>query len=282
MRRWLTILAMLLIAFSMAAPASAQSHSGKPHKARKAATQKKKRKKNPQQKKKALQKKKGAKGNKKGTITVPVDIGIAPAFNWFTGQIANDQFFHYGLKLELGAIIDQKTIKANKHRIPKKYRGMATKMKEFTYRPFWWLPDSLLISPDVLGKGKGYMYGITFRPVGFGMSLLDTGFMKFSISAGVVLTYAYMGNDEWISSHGYDSNSMHFLRPGADAKAELLLKFSKVFLVSLGWDSHFYIPQTLGRDFWEKVGDNLTRDSVWHNGQAYLMLHFRFPYTTKL
>jgi hypothetical protein len=224
-------------------------------------------------KRKAKKKKKG-----KATITVPVDVAVGPTANWFTGPIGDDQFFHYGLKFDVGAIIDQKTIQANKHRIPKKYRGMAGKMKEFVYRPFWWLPDSLLISPDM---GHGQMYGITFRPIGLGLSLINNNFMKFSLSAGAVLTYAWMANDTWVSEHGYEADSMHFLRPGVDAKAEVLLKLSKGFLLSFGWDSYFYVPQRIGAGPFDELGENVLEESAWHNGQAFVLLHFRFPYTTK-
>jgi hypothetical protein len=231
----------------------------------------------------ALAKKKKRKKKRKkkasSSITVPVDVGIGPTANQWFGTIATDQQFHWGLKLDLAAIIDQKTIKANKHRIPKKYRGMASKMKEFVYRPFWYLPDSLLLSPKT---ENGQMFGVTLRPIGLGLSLLDSGFLKLSLSAGLVLTGAYMSNDLWMSDHGYDSDSMWFLRPGANVKATLLFKLSKSFLVSMGYDAYGYVPQTLGRDFWEEVGENLMEDSAWLNGQAFVMLHFRFPYTTTL
>jgi hypothetical protein len=213
---------------------------------------------------------------KKAKITVPVDIGVGPTANWFTGPIADDQMVHYGLKFDVSAIIDQQTIKQNKNRIPKKYRKMALKMKEFTYRPFWWLPDSVLISPQL---NRGFMYGITFRPIGLGLSLLNNNFMKFSLNAGLVLTYAYMGNDSWKAS-GYEKDTMHFLRPGIDAKAELLLKLSQTFLVSLGWDSYFYVPQRIGASPFAELGEDPLSNSAWHNGQAFVMLHFRFPYTT--
>lgn len=231
----------------------------------------------------ALAKKKKRKKKKKkkasSSITVPVDVGIGPTANQWFGTIGTDQQFHWGLKMDLAAIIDQKTIRANKHRIPKKYRGMASKMKEVVYRPFWYLPDSLLLSPET---GNGQMWGVTFRPMGLGLSLIDSGFLKLSLSAGLVLTCAHMSNDLWISKHSYDSDSMWFLRPGANVKATLLLKLSKSFLVSLGYDAFAYVPQTLGRDFWEEVGENLMEDSAWLNGQAFVMLHFRFPYTTRL
>jgi hypothetical protein len=249
MRRTLTLAVVLFVVFSMAGDGLAKARKKKRKKRKKA----------------------------KAAITVPVDVGLGPTANWFTGVIGDDQQFHYGLKLDISAIIDQQTIKKNKQRIPKKYRKMALKMKEFVYRPFWWLPDSLLISPKL---DKSYMYGVTLRPIGLGLSLINNNFMKFSLSAGLVLTYAYMGNDGWVDG-GYANDSMHFLRPGIDAKAELLLKLSKSFLVSVGWDSYLYIPQQIGEGPFEGLGEDPLENSVWHNGQAFVMLHFRFPYKTK-
>lgn len=227
---------------------------------------------------KPRKRKKKKRAKAKSTITVPVDVGVGPTANWFTGPIGDDQRSHYGLKLDIAAIIDQKTIKKNKKRIPKKYRKMALKMKEFVYRPFWWLPDSVLISPK---QNNSFMYGVTLRPIGLGLSLINNNAMKFSLSAGAVLTYAYMGNDTWKES-GYENDAMHFLRPGVDAKAELLFKLSASFLVSVGWDSYFYVPQRIGAGPLEEVGEDPLEGTAWHNGQAFVMMHFRFPYTTTL
>jgi hypothetical protein len=219
-----------------------------------------------------------AKKKTRSQVTLPVDLGIGPTTNWFTGPVGDDQGAHYGLKLELAAIIDKATIKQNRKRIPKKYRNMALKMDEIVYRPFWWLPDSLLISPKVR---NAYAYGVTLRPVGLGLSFLNNSAFKLTLGAGLVLTYAYLGNDQWMAQ-GYQRNTMHFLRPGADAKAELLLKLSRSFLVSVGWDSHFYPPQRLGAGITDGWGAKPLDHSLWHNGQGFLLLHFRFPYSTTL
>jgi hypothetical protein len=59
---------------------------------------------------------------------------------------------------------------------------------------------------------------------------------------------------------------------------DLELQFSKRFLVSVGWESALYVPQELGG-----LGlPERLRDGIFHVGQAYLQLHFRFPYTTRL
>jgi len=48
-------------------------------------------------------------------------------------------------------------------------------------------------------------------------------------------------------------------------------------LLGLGWDSQFYIPQKLGGDFF--VVGPIDR-SIWHIGQAYFQIHFRFSQKT--
>ncbi len=224
----------------------------------------------------AVAKSRPRKAKKKASskITVPVDLGIGPTANYFYGPLGDDQTFHYGLKFDLAAIIDNALIKKNQNRIPKKYRKQALKMKEFRLYPLWYLPDSVFISPKI---DKTAMYGITFRPLHIGLSLLNTGFFQFSLSGGLVLTYAYIQNENW--THG---DSMHFLRPGVDTRAEITLQFSKSFLISFGADAYFYIPQPVDqpdKGIWDLGGVD---DSIWLNTQAFVMLHFRFPYTTSL
>lgn len=219
-------------------------------------------------------KKSSARKSGKSKITVPVDVGVGPTFNHFFGTLSDDQFVNYGLKFDVAAIITKEVIKQNQSRIPKKYRKQALKMDELRYSPLWWLPDSVFISPKLDKMG---VYGITFRPISLGLSLLKTDFLRFSVSAGAVLTYAYIVSDEF--KHG---DSMHFLRPGVDARAEFTLKFTQSFLISFGWDSYFYVPQPVdqeGKGIFDLGGmDN----SLWHNGQGFVMLHFRFPYSTSL
>ena len=60
-----------------------------------------------------------------GKVTVPVDIGLGPAAHMITGPVQDDQMLHTGLKLSVEAIIDKKTIKKNKKRIPRQYRRYA-------------------------------------------------------------------------------------------------------------------------------------------------------------
>ena len=57
---------------------------------------------------------------------------------------------------------------------------------------------------------------------------------------------------------------------------ERIKRAAKKFGVSFGWASAFYVPQQLGT-----LGLGPLDDSVWHVGQAFLKLHFRFPYQVR-
>ena len=71
----------------------------------------------------------------------------------------------------------------------------------------------------------------------------------------------------------------NFLRPGAGLRAELTVALGKSLLVSGGWESQFYPPQALGAPVfsWGPLDQ-----SIWHIGQAFVMLHGRFPHRTVL
>ena len=62
------------------------------------------------------------------------------------------------------------------------------------------------------------------------------------------------------------------------AQVELELMPTDVFGISVGWESAVYIPQRLG-SFLEVTP---TDQTVWHIGQAFVKLHFRFPYEANL
>jgi hypothetical protein len=72
----------------------------------------------------------------------------------------------------------------------------------------------------------------------------------------------------------------HFLRPGIDVGVELHLAPQQPFSVSVGWASGFYLPQELGG--FGLGQDRALADILWHVGQVWVKLHFRFPYSTNL
>ena len=216
------------------------------------------------------------KRKRKASVTVPVNVGLGPTFNMLTGPIQTDQQYHYGLKIDVYAVIDKKTIRRFSHKIPKKYRGMAKKMQEVRYRPAIWIPDHLFLSPQSANTG---MYGVTWRPLSVGLPLINAKRLKLRLGAGLLLTYAYI-----VSKAPELPESTHFLRPGLDLKAELILGLSDSLLLSGGWSSGFYVPQqVLGEEAGiGSLGSPGDEDCIWHVGQIFAMLHFRFPYTTRL
>lgn len=203
-------------------------------------------------------------------VTITADVGVGPAVHFFTGPLQDDQVVHAGLKLDVQGIVDQATIRANQERIPKKWRKRALQMEEFRLSPFWWLPDTLVISPKL---ERTQMYGVVFRPLALGIALLRHP-VRFTLGAGLLATYLYVDSSLWTGG------GMHFLRPGLDLRAELELPLGRAFALSLGWASAFYVPQEVGSGL-RGVGEGFS-GTIWHVGQAFVLFHFRFPYDVRL
>ena len=203
-----------------------------------------------------------------GKVTVPVDIGLGPATHMITGPVQDDQMLHTGLKVSVEAIIDKKTIKKNKKRIPRQYRRYAKGVNEVRFSPSIFIPDTLLISPK--GTGNTGMMGIAWQPVGMGIPLLDAG-IKARAGLGLQLWYAFLYSDTL--------DDTHFLRPGLVPGVEVELPLSKTFLISAGWNSMLTLPQELGGSITE-IGE--PDESIWHIGQGFVQLHYRFPFTVRM
>lgn len=204
-------------------------------------------------------------------VTVPVNVGVAPA-GYLVSGLFQDQPVHFGLKIYVTAVLDRKTIRRFRRRIPRQYRQMAMRQSEIRISPLilGLIPDSIIISPKIRNT---QMYGVTFRPIGFGISLLNKP-VRVSVSAGLLFTYAFIQSDTLFP------DPMHFLRPGLDIKFDVEVPITDSFLMSVGWASQLYIPQRIGGSILE-MGQDLN-EWMWHFGQFYLMFHFRFPYTTRL
>jgi len=200
-------------------------------------------------------------------VTVPVDVGVGPAVHLLTGPLQDEQLLHYGLKLSVAAILDNATLRANQNRIPAKYRDMVLKMEEVRMSPSIFIPDTLFLSPKI---DHAQMWGVSWAPIKLGFALARRP-VRFWVGAALRLTYAYIDSDTL--------GTTHFLRPGVDLTADLEIPFTDTFLVSLGWTSQFYIPQRVGGPILET---GALDESLWHLGQGYVMLHFRFPYTANL
>jgi hypothetical protein len=200
----------------------------------------------------------------RGGYTVPVDVGVGPAAYVFTGQVFADQPVHFGLKINVDAVIDKEWIRKNQRAIPAKYRGMARNINEVRISPSIFIPHAFFISPKIWNTG---LYGVTWRPIALSQSV-GQGAVRLRLSAGLLLTYAFLYSDVLPTTH--------FLRPGADLMAEVEWMMTSSFGVSFGWASGFYVPQGLGT-----LGFGPFDQSIWHVGQAFVKVHLRFPFTVK-
>ncbi len=215
------------------------------------------------------------------TVTVPVDVGVGPAAYWFFGPLTGNRGAvpHFGLKVNVLAVIDAEALKANRDRIPAQYRRAAEGLSEVRVSPSLFIPDSLILSPKAEGLGGTGVYGVTWRPISLGFPLSSpkrAGFREKSrgsldLQAGLVITYAFIYSD----FAGVPTT--HFIRPGIDLKLEAELMASDSFGLSFGWASQFYVPQKLGE---LGIGEQPLEGSIFHVGQAFLKLHFRAPYET--
>ena len=202
-------------------------------------------------------------------VTVPINVGVAPAAMFWTGPIQDDQLVHYGLRIDVFAAMDRRWLQENcdvvGRYVPASYRGFVARSEEIRYLPSpgFLIPRTLFISPKIKNTG---MYGATFNLIGGALGL---GWLR--VGGHLIGTYAYIHSDTL--------GTTHFLRPGLELRADLELPLSDVFRVSLGWASQLYIPQQVGGLPWEVLPLN---NSAWHVGQAYLMLHFRIPYTRRM
>lgn len=200
-------------------------------------------------------------------VEVPIDIGVGPAANLVTGPVYQDQSVHTGLVFSAEAVLEKKQLRKVKGQIPKQYRDMVMQMNEVRISHFL-VPDQFFISPKgAFGGGTG-MWGIGFRPIGVNIPFVYEPGFRFKVGAGLRLTYAYLPSETLPSP-------THFLRPGLDLKAEAEIPFSDTFLVSFGWNSQAYIPQEVGGSI---LAVGALDESIWHIGQGFLKLHFRFPY----
>lgn len=204
------------------------------------------------------------------SVTVPIDIGVAPTFNFMTGPIQQDQLFHTGIRFSVAAVINRELLRDQMHRVPAQYRSALKNTEEVRYNPYsLFTPHSLIISPKIYDTG---VYGIAFRPLAVGLALTPSP-VRLSVDGGLMLQYMFIHSDTLPSP-------THFIRPGAEFRVDLEFPIiPNEVLMSLGWASQLYPPQRVGGYPWEwsPLGE-----TIWHVGQAYLMLHIRAPYTTTM
>ena len=112
------------------------------------------------------------------------------------GPMFQDRPVHFGLRLSTAVIIDQKTLRKNKHRIPKEYRSAVLRSGEVRLNPMsCCIPSSIYISPPIADTpfADTGMYGLTMKPIGIGLNLLGGDpTANLFVRLGAVLTYFYM------------------------------------------------------------------------------------------
>jgi len=206
-------------------------------------------------------------------VKVPVDIGIGPAFHMMTGPVAADQRWHYGVVLSVEAVLDKKTLKRLRKKIPREYRSAIKQMDEVRVSPSIMIPDTIIFSPKTDNTS---VTGIGFQPLRINAPLVSDPFALKGFAA-LRATYFYLASDSLPGSTG--AIEMHFLRPAVDVGAELEIPLSDTVLISGAWTSQVHIPQTVGGGVGE-IGD--LENSIWHIGQASGKIHYRFPYKVNL
>ncbi len=198
-------------------------------------------------------------------VEIPIDVGVGPAAHLISGPVFRDRPVHTGIALHVQAIVDKKTIRRFKHRIPARFRRQALQLEEVRLSHFL-IPRTIFVSPAVGGASTG-MYGLTLRPLGLSVPLAREP-VRLSLDVGLVLTYAYLHSTSLPSP-------THFLRPGLDPGVELEVPLAERFLVSVGWRSQLYVPQPVGGGVFELAPLDA---SIWHIGQAFFKFQVRFPY----
>ncbi len=217
-----------------------------------------------------------------GPVTVPIDVGVGPVVMFPNPPALQDQAVFTGLELSLAAVIDKALINAHRDQIPAGLRGAARGLSEVRYRPWFvaLVPERLIISPQVLDLGaRTGMYGAVWRPLGLGVTLLDTRAANISLNGAVDVAYIFIHSAS-LGGGSLSQNSItHFLRPGINAALILEVPVTRSFVISAGWSSDLFIPQPFGRPPWEITP---VEDSLWHLGGPFLQLHIRIPYEVNL
>ncbi len=224
--------------------------------------------------------------------TVPVEATVGPAAHIFFGNIQKDTPYHYGLKLDLEAIISKQMIMKYKGKIPKKYRKYAGKVDSVSFRPAPYIPETLIISPLETTQVYGMIWKFLGLGTGFGPEMLR-------VNLGVTLNFAAMyihsnrdlsgdlskQNSASLSNNAMENiteNTTYFVRPGLGAEASITFMPTKSFGLSAGWKSHLFIPQRLNGGIFDTGGFSGADNNLWHIGQGFVTLHIQFPFKVKI
>ncbi len=195
-------------------------------------------------------------------VTVPIEIGVGPSLYNITGSVAEEEPLHYGVSFSAAAVITKKLVKENKKMIPKGYRKQALKMAPFRVSKMY-IPDQIFFSPSSETK----LYGASFAP--YGLLLHRQKNLQLKVSVRLTL----------FNLQSQTLPSTFFARPGADLNPEYRIKIAQGYHLVVGWRSQLYPPQMLGAGALDELNVTNLGQSIWHIGQGYLELRYRFPYS---
>jgi len=217
-------------------------------------------------------------------VMVPADLAIGPAGYWFFGPLTANRGAvpHFALAFDLAAVIDRDWLDQNERQIPAKYKGMADSITELRIGPSIFIPSTLYISPPIDALGSVGLFGATWNPLG--LTLINTGKNRardgnksrghVKIDTGLLLTYLYVFN-----TAGFPGvPSTHFLRPGLQLRASVIINVTQNFLISFGGGAQIYVPQRMGTF----IEFGPLSEAMWLTVFAFLQFHFRFPYEVTL
>jgi hypothetical protein len=213
--------------------------------------------------------------NKSREVEVPVNIGVGPTAHIFYGLLQEEQLAFSGFELDLYAVITPELIKANRHRIPKKYKSKADGIKgEVHLTPGWLmlLPEYLFISPPVFGtSAQAYGAGWTF--FGITQPLIQGDWGHINVHAKLPTISVF-----WVDADILQQSRL-ILGLGVSPGAEFKYRFSETFHLQLKYAHNLYIPFEGGTSLVAKSGNS---EFLIQHGSLSLLLNFRFPYTHQL
>src|SRR5699024_9915571 len=111
-----------------------------------------------------------------------------------SGPLFEDQPFHYGIRIEMAAIIDYEFVRKYPHVVPRTYRRMFKRDTVVRYTPgiLALIPRDIIISPKFNHTG---VYGATWEFLSAGLDLLGSSKAHLSVGAGLLATYAYIDSE---------------------------------------------------------------------------------------
>lgn len=212
------------------------------------------------------------------TANVPVQVGLGPAGNMFAGptfdeeigwggRLYEDQPIHTGLRLNITAVIDADLVRAHPRLVPRQYRGQFRGGGEVRYRPgiLALIPSSFYLSPPIQDASA---WGATWSVIGIGLPLMREP-IRPSVSGALIGSLMYIDSESVTAPY-------FFARPGVELQFDIEVPLADDFLISVGWASKVYAPQSLDDGLLSFGG--FDDDSLWHVGQFYLKGHVRVPY----